>query len=355
VFKYSITSKAWSLLHIASTSIKQTATTSFSRIGNGLAYDPASDSLFLFYRPQSTSAVTNCDIIKGTDGAEVQIGIQVSDVGNTSYMTPIFCSFDNNLAKFVWQAGKPDTASADTTGWLYGVSVNSMGTVVWSGKAAHPTADYAQVYTSSMTQIAQNAKYRYKKGAIVGTFQTGSAVNTSNAVMIAISSQNDRISSNYLTFDIGTNQSGLAAPTSLTITGDGLAVINWDSLKSYPALAVIKMDDFTMLSFTAQSTTANKYTLYNFPALNKSAAKISNNPAQVFSLSSDGLLEREFEILPSIFTTDLPPARECIRYKILASSSTSWLFYDYLETLPTPAVSNESATDNGCDKAETTE
>lgn len=334
VLKYDIAADAWSLIHVASTDIRTTNITNYSRNANGMAYDPESDNLYVFYRPMYNTTPTLCDIFKGANGAAVQLGIQVSTAGTTSYMAPVFCCFDkeSHLAKYVWTVGDMNAGSASATGWLYGCSVSANG-LVWAGKAAHPTADQtATVYSVSATSFGAN--FRYPKGAYVGAFQTGSTIGTSYAYMVSIASTADRIKANYLQFDMGTSYSQLAAPTSIFMCENGFALMAWDSLQSYPTLAAFLFSEnaLTMHTMKKQSSSSYKYTLYGFPALNKAAAQTSQTGALflAFGLTPTGLLEQSYDTAFSVFDSTLIPARGSDRYKLNTSVSNQWMLYDYL-------------------------
>lgn len=339
VFKYDIISQTWTLLYVASGDVRQTSFVNNSRSANGVAYDPDNDNLYIFYRPSSTTAVNQCDIVKGANGSVVQTGIQVGNIGLNTLMTPFFCTFDmdTQLAKYVWKTGDMSVGSGSTYGWLHGCSVSENG-LVWSGKVAHPTAEYTPYFSSYMNEITPDAKYRFPKGALVGAFQTGGTINTSLGVMVAIQSSGELMKANYRSFFTGTSYVHLSAPTNCVIGENGFAVLTWDMIgwgsTNQPVAAAFSLEEneIKLLKSYVQTNTSYKYSLYSFPPFNKAAVQTSQSgaPFIVMGLYNGSVLDKEFNEMFSAFNSSLIPARGSERYKLDTSVSNVWTLYDYM-------------------------
>ena len=338
VFKYSIESKDWTLLAIFSTDTKQTSTDSYGRQGYAIAYDSNKDMLYIFYKTTSSTTAITCDIVKGSTGEPLQLGILTSSVGNSSLHLPFFCCFDKNsgLAKFVWRIDNMHTTGAN--GWLYGCSIGQTG-LVWEGKAAHPYTEWSRPYSSYYSEMT-GGKYRFTKGAIVGVYQKGENSSSYPAVMVSIHSSGDKFKANYLEFAAKTPHNSLNSPDQAVVMENGMAVLSWNSIAwgadggSNRAVAIIMelSENSLKLHDSLFRTTSYTYTPYSFMPFNKVALVNSQYPeaCSVFGLDgSGGMIKRDYDKTFSVFYSQLAPARGSRRYKLYSSGSSNWTLYDF--------------------------
>lgn len=338
VFKYGIVSQTWTLLAVCSTESKQTSTDYYGRQAYGIAFDPGRDMLYIFYKATSSSTFVTCDIVKGSTGEPLQIGIQTSSVGSSSQHMPFFCCFDreSGLAKYVWRIDNMYTTGAN--GWLYGCSVGQTG-LVWEGKAAHPYSEWARAYSGYSNEMV-GGKFRFTKGAIVGVYQKGESTSTYPAVMVSIHSSGNKFTASYIEFTAKTPYSTLYSPNHAVVMENGMAVLSWSSIDwgddggSSRAVAVILEITEGALKRHASlfRTTSYAYTPYSFLPFNKIAVIDNQYPAicSVFGLDgSGGMIRRDCNETFAAFYSQLAPARGSRRYKLHTPGSSNWTLYDF--------------------------
>ncbi len=329
VFRYSISSKAWTLLYVADTSTKVTSSV---RGAKGVAYDSANNHVYLFYRKDATAAM-NCDIIDGSTGALLNGGITVGDLGNTSYLVPYFCHYDteNNVAKFVWSVDAMNSTNT-TYGWLYGCSVDLDG-LVWQGIAAKPTTDTTS-YSSEMHIASGEERARCSKAAFVGSLSTSSS--TISTVKLAfVVSEGIKMVSKYVSLPESTEYSDFYTVSTGVVTEDGLfAFTRKDADYAGSNVDVLLVIDMLkgQLLLSDTSSYASAFTLYNAPVVNKLAYEKSNNSGQYVLVGTDAdgkVATHTTSTSPEMFDTNQYRPLGTDRYRLYTQSSTVWRLYDF--------------------------
>ncbi len=329
IFKYTISTKTWTLLYTAMTTTKQTNST---KMPMGVAFDSSNNHVYLFYRPDTTAQV-NCDIINVTTGGAVVAQMNVGAVGNASYIGGIFCCWDKtyNVAKFVWKTYQISSTST-TYGWLYGCSVNRNG-VVWSGIVATPAKD-TTCYASEMQETYNQYRLRCTKGAYVAVFSNSSANSTAVTFCCIVHSGN-KMTAKYFSISANSDYSDYYNPSSAVITENGLLAIYCNSAQyqssNYNLVMVIDVNRGKLLK-TYTNTTSYTFSVYVAPLLNKIALKSSVDGSKYIIIGQDengNLVEHQSSALPSAFTAEYVRALGTDRYKLYTTGSSNWLLYDY--------------------------
>jgi len=338
VYKYSILSKTWTLLAVCSTESKQTANDNFGRQAYGIAYDPDKDMLYIFYKATAATTSITCDIVKGSTGELLQIGIQTASIGSASLHRPFFCCFDreSGLAKYVWRIDNMYTTAAN--GWLYGCSVGQIG-IVWEGKTAHPYSDYARAYSGYTSEMI-GGKFSFTKGAVVGVYQKGESTTTYPAVMVSIHSSGDRFTSSYIEFTAKTPHSTLSSPDQAVVMENGMALLSWSSIEwgddggsTRAAAVILEIAEGALRRHASLfRTTSYAYTSYSFLPFNKVAIVNNQYPTvcSVFGLDGlGGIIKQDYNETFAAFYSQLAPARGSRRYKLHTPGSSTWTLYDF--------------------------
>ena len=338
VYKYSILSKTWTLLTVCSTDSKQTANDNYGRQCYGIAYDPDKDMLYIFYKATASTTYITCDIMKGSTGEPLQIGIQTASIGNASLHRPFFCCFDreSGLAKYVWRIDNMYTTAAN--GWLYGCSVGQIG-LVWEGKVAHPYSEYARAY-SGYTSEMSGSKFSFTKGALVGVYQKGESTTTYPAVMVSIYSSGDRFISSYLEFSAKTPHSTLNSPDQAVVMENGMVLLSWNNIdwgddggSARAAAVILEISEGALMRHASLfRTTSYAYNAYSFLPFNKIAIVNNQYPTvcTVFGLNGlGGIIKRDYNETFTAFYSQLAPARGSRRYKLHTPNSSTWTLYDF--------------------------
>lgn len=326
VFKYSIASAKWEMFYTAMTATKVTSSYKTSK---GIAYDPTEDLVYLFYRQNDTVRM-NCDIINGSTGTAKLAELNVGEVGSSSYMDTIFCSFDKTykVAKFVWDVANVNSTNT-TYGWLYGCSVNKSG-LVWQGIVAAPKTERTS-YSSEMQKVSYPYKYVCSKGAYVCVFSNTSSSSTAITLGFIVHSGN-KMTSKYVQINANSDYSDYYSPTAvMTENGLFLMYCNNAVYQSYTRNVVLAIDIVNgKILNDYVSTTSYTYSLYIAPIINKVALKNSNETEYVIIGENENkeTVELKTESLPSIFTSEPWRPIGTERYKIYPYSSSTWYLYD---------------------------
>ncbi len=330
VLRYDITSKEWSILHIAMTGTKVTSSV---KAAKGIAYDSEQDLLYLFYRQDGTTQM-NCDMVIGTTGSPIKLQIPVGAVGSGSYMAPYFCHFDETekVAKFVWSVA--DISTTDSScGWLYGCSIDYSG-IVWQGIVSMPTSEAPDYYSSEMYEVMEGHKARCPKGAFVGCMAESSAT-TSKAYMVCIVHSGSKMVSKYIELPASTDAADFYKAGSSYITDNGLFLfLSADAVyggSNVDALLAIDVSRGKLLkSYTGSSSKA--YTLYTAPLVHKLGFSNSATEGEYTYIGVNGsgsLVTHTTSTLHSLFTNTHFLAKGTERYKLYNTGAYEWLLYDY--------------------------
>lgn len=326
VFKYSITNTKWELLYTAMTSTK---ITSSYKTPKGIAYDPTENLIYFFYRQNDTVRM-NCDIINCSTGIAKLAELNVGEVGGTSYMDAIFCSFDKTykVAKFVWDVASVNSTNT-TYGRLYGCSVNKNG-LVWQGIVAAPKNERTS-YSSEMQKVSYPYKYSCSKGGYVCVFSNTSSSSTAITLGFIVHSGN-KMTSKYIQIPANSEYSDFYSPSAV-MTENGLLLMYsnnaiYQSSSRNVVLAIDIVNGKIIKDYI--SSTSYSYSLYVAPLIKKVALKNSNETEYVIIGEDENknAVELKTENLPSIFTSEpwRPVGTE--RYKIHLYSSGYWYLYD---------------------------
>jgi hypothetical protein len=343
ICKYDIPTDTWSLLYVGSTAIKDATTTNNSRQTNGVAYDEENNRLYMFYRPDSTTAQNYCDVINSVTGTAIRSNINVGSTGaappvsSTSPQTPWFCTFDkvNKLAKYMWQTGvynaPNDSTAAGTYGWLWGCSVNENG-MQWSGKACHPRMDLPALASFTVgTQRAPSNAQRFGGGMICGTYQEGASAGTGYAYLITITSKGNRINAQYLQFPAGTNHATLSGMNSTWLCDNGFLLCQWNATIGGNARQV-SLYDFTengLITLADRVPTSNP-TSRIFPEMNKVNFNVGNTDYSYFGRKDGSYVEsKNTQNYNTFITGNIPLNLGTERYKLIPYSASNWTLYDY--------------------------
>lgn len=330
VYKYDIPTGEWLLLHVAETATKITGSEKQTK---AVAYDPKEDLLYMFYRP-NTMVQMYCDIIRVSTGVAIMTAIDVGNVGSTSYMTPFYCSFDkdNGVAKYVWAAGAVNSTST-VYGWLYGCSVGKNG-LVWKGIVATPRSERT-CYSSEMQAVSSPSRHSCPKGAYVCAFSNSSATNTACTLGFIVHS-GVKMVSKYLEIPSNTEYSSMYSPSSTMVTEDGLMAMYYYNItyrsESRTFVLLVDIEKAKIVGEFFAPSTSNAYTLYLSSLLRKIAFYNAKDTTTYYIVGMDensNLVSLTTNTLPTLFKNEIHRPMGTERYKLQATSSSTWNLHDY--------------------------